>query len=205
MVHSYIQLLRQRHGDNLAPSAQEYITFALDGATRMQQLIVDLLAYSRIGRQGKQFTEVDLDQVLDRALANLRVVIEETGAEILHAPLPKVQGDLTLLTQIFQNLIGNGLKFRGEAKPVIEISVSPQGREWQFAISDNGIGIAPQDFERVFVVFQRLHSRDTYPGTGIGLSVVKKIVERHGGRIWVESGLGKGTTFYFTLPKLGGR
>ena len=205
MVHSYIQLLRQRHGDNLAPNAQEYITFALDGATRMQQLIVDLLAYSRIGRQGKQFTEVDLDQVLDRALANLRVVIEETGAEILHAPLPKVQGDLTLLTQIFQNLIGNGLKFRGEAKPVIEISVSPQGREWQFAISDNGIGIAPQDFERVFVVFQRLHSRDTYPGTGIGLSVVKKIVERHGGRIWVESGLGKGTTFYFTLPKLGGR
>jgi signal transduction histidine kinase len=205
MVSSYIQLLRQRHGDKLDPNAQQYLTYALDGATRMQQLIVDLLAYSRIGRQGKDFTDVDLDQVLDRALANLRVVIEETGAEILRAPLPKIHGDLTLLTQVFQNLVGNALKFRGEARPTIEITVSPQGREWQFAISDNGIGIAPQDFERVFVVFQRLHSRDTYPGTGIGLSVVKKIVERHGGRIWVESRLGKGTTFYFTLPKPGGR
>lgn len=205
MVSSYIQLLRQRHGDKLDPNAQEYLTYALDGATRMQQLIVDLLAYSRIGRQGKEFTEVDLDQVLDRALANLKVVIEETGAEILRAPLPKIHGDLTLLTQVFQNLVGNALKFRGEDRPTIEITVAPQGREWQFAISDNGIGIAPQDFERVFVVFQRLHSRDTYPGTGIGLSVVKKIVERHGGRIWVESRLGKGTTFYFTLPKPGGR
>lgn len=202
MVSSYIQLLRQRHGDKLDPNAQEYLTFALDGATRMQQLIVDLLAYSRIGRQGKQFADVDLNQVLDRALANLKVVIEESGAEILRAPLPKIHGDLTLLTQVFQNLLGNALKFRGEARPAIEITVSPQGREWQFAISDNGIGIAPQDFERVFVVFQRLHNRNTYPGTGIGLSVVKKIIERHGGRIWVESALGKGTTFHFTLPKL---
>ena len=205
MVNSYIQLLRQRHGDKLDPSAREYITFALDGATRMQQLIVDLLAYSRIGREGKQFGEVDLNQALDRALANLKVASTESQAEIVKAPMPVVHGDLTLLTQVFQNLIGNALKFRGEAKPLIEIMVSPQGGEWQFAITDNGIGIAPQDFERVFVVFQRLHSRETYSGTGIGLSVVKKIVERHGGRIWVASAVGKGTTFHFTLPRLEAR
>ena len=163
---------------------------------------MDLLAYSRIGREGKQFGEVDLNQALDRALANLKVAIAESQAEIVKVPMPVVRGDLTLLTQIFQNLVGNALKFRGEAKPLIEITVSPQGKEWRFSVSDNGIGIAPQDFERVFVVFQRLHSRDTYSGTGIGLSVVKKIVERHGGRIWVESTLGKGTTFHFTLPQL---
>ena len=202
MVSSYIQLLRQRHGDKLDSNAREYIAFALDGATRMQQLIVDLLAYSRIGREGKQSGEVDLNQALDRALANLQVAIAESQAEIVKVPMPVVRGDLTLLTQIFQNLVGNALKFRGEAKPLVEITVSPQGREWRFSVSDNGMGIAPQDFERVFVVFQRLHSRDTYSGTGIGLSVVKKIVERHGGRIWVESALGKGTTFHFTLPKL---
>lgn len=202
MVNNYVQLVRQRYGDKLDDSGREFLDFALDGAVRMQQLILDLLAYSRIGRQGRQFARTDVQHACARALANLKVAIEESRAEIIQDPLPTVFGDLTLLTQLFQNLIGNGLKFRGERPPRIEVRVVRQGADWHFSIADNGIGIAPQDFERIFIVFQRLHGREKYPGTGIGLSVCKKIVERHGGRIWVESRLGLGTTFHFTLPAL---
>ena len=166
----------------------------------MQQLISDLLAYSRVGRQGKQFVPVKCDDALDRALSNLTMALADGGAEVTRDPLPTGHGDLTLLTQLFQNLIGNALKFRGDPPVKIHVEAGRQGGDWQFAVRDNGIGIAPQDFERIFVIFQRLHGREKYPGTGIGLSMCKKIVERHGGRIWLESRLGKGTTFFFTLP-----
>jgi len=200
MVSSYITLLRQREGEKLDEHSRQFITFALDGATRMQQFIHDLLAYSRVGREGKQFEPVECNEACDAALANLQVAIEKAGAEVTRDALPRVKGDLTLLTQLFQNLIGNALKFRGPVAPKVHVGCERKGGDWEFAVRDNGIGIAPQDFERVFVVFQRLHTREKYPGTGIGLSVCKKIVERHGGRIWVQSKPGKGTTFFFTMP-----
>ncbi|MEY2408491.1 MAG: hypothetical protein QOF48_1161, partial [Verrucomicrobiota bacterium] len=200
MVTSYITLLRQREGPKLDPNAQQFIAIALDGATRMQQLIQDLLAYARVGTQVRQLVTVECQEACDAALSNLHLAIEKAGATVTHDPLPRVTGDLTLLTQLFQNLIGNALKFRGEAPPCVHVGCARHGAEWEFFVRDNGIGIAPQDFERVFVVFQRLHSQDKYPGTGIGLSVCKKIVERHGGHIRVESKPGKGTTFFFTMP-----
>jgi signal transduction histidine kinase len=200
MITNYLQLLRQRYKDKLDAGADDFIGFALDGSKRMHQLIHDLLTYSRVGTHGKEFTRTDCAQALASALANLRVAIEESRAAITHDPLPTVKGDEVQLTQLFQNLIGNAVKFRGEAAPRVHIAAQRTGAEWEFSVCDNGIGIAPEDFQRIFIVFQRLHSREKYPGTGIGLSVCKKIVERHGGRIWVESKLGHGTTFYFTLP-----
>jgi len=200
MINNYMQLLRQRHKDQLDPSALEFIGFALDGAKRMQQLIQDLLAYSRVGTHGKELVPTRCEDALGDALANLQIAIEESGAEVTHDPLPMVMGDAVQLTQLFQNLIGNAVKFRGEAAPKIHVGVLRKGAEWEVAVRDNGIGIAEQDFQRIFIVFQRLHSREKYAGTGIGLSVCKKIVERHGGHIWVESKLGKGTTFHFTIP-----
>jgi len=200
MVTNYLQLLRQRYQGKLDNNADEFMAFALDGAERMQALIIGLLAYSRVGTQGKPFEPVPAEQVMHRALANLKLAIEESGTIVTHDPLPVVQGDPVQLTQLFQNLIGNAIKFRGPQPPVVQIRVERKGPEWQFAIRDNGIGIAPKDFGRIFILFQRLHSREKYPGTGIGLSFCKKIVEGHGGRIWVESQLGQGTTFYFTLP-----
>ncbi len=202
MITSYIALLRQREGGKLDQNSQQFIAIALDGATRMQQLIQDLLAYARVGNQGREFEPVECQEACDAALANLELAIETAGATVTRDTLPRVKGDLTLLTQLFQNLVGNALKFRGEAPPQVHVGCGRRGGEWEFYVRDNGIGIAPQDFERVFVVFQRLHSREKYPGTGIGLSVCKKIVERHGGQIRVESRPGKGTTFYFTLPAL---
>ena len=200
MIHNYMQLLRQRYKDQLDPNALEFVGFALDGAKRMQQLIQDLLTYSRVGTHGKEFAPTNCEDPFADALANLKVAIEENGAAVTHDPLPTVMGDTVQLTQLFQNLIGNALKFRGEATPQIHIGAQRKGAEWEVTVRDNGIGIAEQDFQRIFIVFQRLHSREKYAGTGIGLSVCKKIVERHGGRIWVESRLGKGTTFHFTLP-----
>ena len=201
MITNYLQLLRQRYKDKLDAGADDFIGFALDGSKRMHQLIHDLLTYSRVGTHGKEFVPTDCAQALANALANLRVAIEESRAEITHDPLPTVKGDEVQLMQLFQNLIGNAVKFRGEAVPKIHLGVQRSGAEWEFSVRDNGIGIAPEDFQRIFVVFQRLHSREKYPGTGIGLSVCKKIVERHGGRIWVESKPGQGTTFHFTLPQ----
>ncbi len=202
MINNYLQLLRQRYEGRLDSHALEFIGFALDGAKRMHQLIHDLLTYSRVGTHGKEFVAIDCDEVLANALANLKIAIEECGAEVTSDPLPAVKGDIVQLTQLFQNLIGNAVKFRGDAASRIHVDAEKKGAEWEFRVRDNGIGIAEQDFQRIFIVFQRLHSREKYPGTGIGLSVCKKIVERHGGRIWVESRMGKGTTFHFTIPVL---
>ena len=166
----------------------------------MQRLIQDLLAYSRVGTQGKAFTPINCEAILERTLANLHMAIAESGAVITHSPLPMVMADDVQLTQLFQNLLGNALKFCEETPPRVHIAAERQGAVWVFAVRDNGIGIEPQYAERIFVIFQRLHRRSAYPGTGIGLAICKKIVERHGGRIWVESEPGKGATFYFTLP-----
>ncbi|MBS4095725.1 MAG: GAF domain-containing protein [Sulfuricella sp.] len=200
MVSSYLSLIERRYKGQLDQDADEFIHFAVDGATRMQQLIKDLLTYSRVGTRGKPFVPTDSYQALAAALDNLQIAIQEQQATITHDPLPSVVADGSQLTQLFQNLVGNAIKFHGAEKPLIHVSACEKGGEWEFAVKDNGIGIAPENFERIFVIFQRLHSRDEYPGTGIGLSVCKRIVERHGGRIWLESELGKGTTFYFTLP-----
>jgi signal transduction histidine kinase len=202
MVTNYLQLLRQRYKGKLDNNAEEFIGFALDGAERMQGLILDLLAYSRVGTQGKEFEPADCNEIFERARKNLKVAIEESKAIVTTEPLPTVLGDHVQLLQLFQNLIGNAIKFRSQMPPVIHLRAEKKGDEWLFSVRDNGLGIEPKDFERIFVIFQRLHSRDKYPGTGIGLSVCKKIVERHGGRIWVESEAHKGTTFYFTLPAL---
>jgi PAS domain S-box-containing protein len=204
MIASYTQLLERRYKDKLDADARDFISFAADGATRMQTLINDLLAYSRVGTQAKAFAVVDCSEVLKRALKNLEIAIEESRARITAADLPRVIGDATQLTQLFQNLLGNAIKFRGDKPAVAHVSAELKkhgaAREWQFAVRDEGIGIEPKYFERIFIIFQRLHTRDQYPGTGIGLAVCKKIVERHGGRIRLESEGGKGTAFYFTLP-----
>jgi signal transduction histidine kinase len=200
MVASYTQLLAKRYQGQLDEKADRYIAYAVDGAKRMQQLITDLLAFSRVTTQARQLIPTDCHAVLQLALTNLRVSISESGAEVTYDPLPTVLAEGAQLTQVFQNLIGNSLKFRGDKTPHVHISAVNNGTEWTFAVRDNGIGIDQQHAEKIFVMFQRLHTREEYPGTGIGLAIVKKIVERHGGRIWVESEVGKGTTFLFTIP-----
>jgi signal transduction histidine kinase len=211
MVASYVQLLARRYQGRLDADADEFIAYAVDGATRMQALINDLLAYSRVGTRGKPFEPTDCEAILDQALANLQVAIEENGAAVTHDLLPTVMADATQLTQLFQNLIGNAVKFRGEESLRIHISAhwpsaieNRKSDEWIFSVRDNGIGIDPEYHERIFLIFQRLHTREEYPGTGIGLAICRKIVERHGGRIWVESQPGKGSIFYFTIPMIGG-
>jgi light-regulated signal transduction histidine kinase (bacteriophytochrome) len=201
MVSSYTQLLAKRYKGKLDADADEFIAYAVDGAMRMQKLINDLLAYSRVGTRGKPFEHTDIADVLGQALANLRMALEEHAALVTHDDLPVVAGDASQLVQLFQNLISNAVKFRGEAPPRVHVSARDAGREWEFTVRDNGIGFDPQFAERIFVIFQRLHTKAEYPGTGIGLAICKKIVERHGGRIWVESRPGEGATFYFTLPK----
>jgi light-regulated signal transduction histidine kinase (bacteriophytochrome) len=165
----------------------------------MQKLINDLLAYSRVGTRSKQFTLVDCQAILDQVQVNLVLAMEESRALVTHSALPTIPGDESQLMQLFQNLIGNALKFRGAEPPQVQVVAERQAGEWLFSIHDNGIGIEPAYFERVFVIFQRLHTREEYPGTGIGLAICKKIVGRHGGRIWIESNPGEGTTFFFTL------
>jgi PAS domain S-box-containing protein len=201
MVRSYLQLLEQRYKDKLGEDADEFIHFAVDGAARMHGLINDLLKYSRVGTHGKPFEPVDCNVALEQALLNLQMVIQEADAEITHDNLPAVIGDQVQLMQLFQNLLGNGIKFHKEnTRPKIHIGVERQDGKWVFSVHDNGIGIAPEHFERIFMIFQRLHGWSKYEGTGIGLAVCKKIVERHGGRIWVESEPGEGSTFHFTIP-----
>ena len=200
MVASYTQLLARRYKDKLDADANEFIHYAVDGATRMQALIIDLLTLSRVGTHGKPIELCESGAALDRAIANLRLATEESGAVVTRDPMPKLTADSSQLTQLFQNLIGNAIKFRGETSPVVHVGAEKKDGEWLFSVRDNGIGIAPEFFERIFVIFQRLHGKHEYPGTGIGLSVCKKIVERHGGRIWIESEPGQGTVFYFTLP-----
>lgn len=200
MVASYTQLLARRYRDRLDDDANEFIQFAVDGATRMQGLINDLLQYSRVGTRGVAFERLDLRHALDRSVANLQVAIEESGAAITHDPLPVVDADPGQMAQLFQNLVGNALKFRGEQPPVIHVGCERSGGEWVISVRDNGIGIDPQYAERIFLIFQRLHGKGEYPGSGIGLSICKKIVTRHGGRIWVESAPEGGSVFCFTLP-----
>ena len=200
MVASYTQLLAHRYKDKLDQDANEFIHFAVDGATRMQALIIDLLTLSRVGTHGKPIEPCESAVALERALSNLRLAIEESGAVVTRDAMPKLAADVSQLTQLFQNLIGNAIKFRGETSPTVHVGAEKKSGEWLFSVRDNGIGIAPEFFDRIFVIFQRLHGKHEYPGTGIGLSVCKKIVERHGGNIWIESKPGKGTVFYFTLP-----
>jgi len=202
MVSSFTQLLGRRYRGKLDQDANEFIDYAVDGATRMQRLINDLLAYSRVGTRGKPFKPADCNIIFREARDNLMKAIEESGAVITQDPLPMVLGDEVQLIQLFQNLVANAIKFRGQEAPQIHVSAEIRGQEWVFAIKDNGIGIAPEHQERIFSIFQRLHHRSEYPGTGIGLAICKKIVERHGGRIWMESQPGKGSTFYFSIPEV---
>jgi PAS domain S-box-containing protein len=200
MVASYTQMLARRYQGKLDEDADEFIAYAVDGATRMQALINDLLAYSRVGTRGREFEPTDTAAIVDQVMADLNLAAEEAGAQVTRGPLPIVRGDTVQLGQLFQNLIANAIKFRGERPPVVDVTARREGTMWRFAVRDNGIGIDPEYSERIFVIFQRLHARAEYPGTGIGLAICKKIVERHGGRVWLESRPGEGTTFWFTIP-----
>jgi PAS domain S-box-containing protein len=201
MVSSYTQLLGKRYADKLDGDAREFMAYVVDGAGRMKQLIEDLLAYSRVGTRGRDFRPVKLGMVFERAKLNLRSALEDCGGELTCDPLPTLEADETQLLQLLQNLIGNALKFRGRSPTRVHLACVEREQEFEFAVQDNGIGIEPQYFERIFMVFQRLHDKGQYPGTGIGLAICKKVVDRHGGRLWVSSTPGGGSTFYFTLPK----
>ncbi len=203
MVASYTQLLARRYQGKLGQDADEFIAFAVDGAKRMQNLINDLLAYSRVGTKGSELRLTDAEAALSSALVNVRAAIEDSGAVIRHSPLPIVYADPVQLVQVFQNLLGNAIKFHGGAPPEIDVAREETPEEWSFSVHDNGIGIDPKHADRIFQVFQRLHNRKDYPGTGIGLAICKKIAERHGGRIWVVSQPGQGATFHFTIHKNG--
>jgi len=206
MVASYTQLLSRRYKGRLDADADEFIAFAVDGASRMQRLIQDLLSYSRVGTKGKDLLNTSSEEALQQALTNLRGTIEDTGALVTHDPLPNVLADEIQLTQLFQNLIGNGIKYQTSGIPTVHISASKNGGEkWMFSVRDNGLGIDSQYFEKIFGMFQRLHKREEFAGTGIGLAICKKIVERHGGTISVESELGKGSTFHFALAGIEGK
>ena len=204
MVASYTQLLAKRYKGRLDSDADEFIAFAVDGCNRMQGLIQDLLAYSRAGTGADAIREISGDNALEQALTNLRAVINESGTVITHDPLPMVTTDSTQLAQVFQNLVGNAIKYRSAALPLVHVSAIDSGsHEWIFSVRDNGMGIDPQYFERIFVLFQRLHGRHEFAGTGIGLAICKKTLEKQGGRIWVESQPGLGSTFHFALPNIG--
>jgi light-regulated signal transduction histidine kinase (bacteriophytochrome) len=183
----------------MGPEADQYINYAVEAAKRMQHLIEDLLEYSRVERKTEEVSLIQSDEALASANQNLHSAITESGAVINSGPLPRIFADPTLLTQLFQNLIGNAIKFRKNEPPTISITAEKMDEDWVFSIRDNGIGMEKEYLERIFVIFQRLHARSQYPGTGIGLAIAKKIVERHGGRIWVESQPGMGTTFFFTF------
>jgi len=200
MVASYVQLLAKRYQGRLDADADEFIGYAMEGSTRMQRLIEDLLAYSRVGTRAAALVPTDVNAIVAAVLKDLKLLIEETGAAIEVEPLPVVAADSAQLEHLFLNLITNALKFRGAERPRVHIAATSDDGFWLFQVRDNGIGIDPQYFDRIFVIFQRLHARDEYPGTGIGLAIAKKIVERHGGRIWVQSTPGAGSTFQFTLP-----
>jgi light-regulated signal transduction histidine kinase (bacteriophytochrome) len=201
MITIYAQLLARRYKGKLDADADEYIRYIEQGGKRMTDLITDLLEFSRAGTRTQTLISVDTETVLDEALTDLRRTIEKAGAVVTHDPLPTVRADAVQLRQVFQNLIGNAVKFRQQdGQPRIHVSAERLEGAWRFSVTDNGIGIEPEYRDKIFVVFQRLHAQDTYEGTGIGLAIVKRIIERHGGRIWVESEVGKGSTFYFTIP-----
>ncbi|MBO9499046.1 MAG: PAS domain S-box protein [Novosphingobium sp.] len=199
MVANYVELLADRYRGQLDERADKYIAFAVDGARRMQRLVSDLLAYSRVGSEGKPLLAVSTETIVDQVVHGLHRLIQEHEVLVDYADLPRVMADEVQLGQLFQNLVSNAIKFRGDEPPVVRISAARRGREWQFTVADNGIGIDMKYAERVFQMFQRLHERSKYEGSGIGLAIAKRIVERHGGRIWVESTPGTGSTFHFTL------
>lgn len=200
IIASYLQLLNGRYGEHLDEDGQRYLHYTVDAADRMRELIQDLLAYSRVGTQGQPFAVTDCEVVLQEALVNLQLMIEENAAVITYDPLPTVTADASQLRQLLQNLLGNAIKFHSDKPPHVHIGSRRQADQWLLWVQDNGIGLDPKFSERIFVIFQRLHTRNEYSGTGIGLAICKKIVERHNGRIWAESQPGQGTTFYFTLP-----
>ena len=200
MITSFLQLLSRRYAEKLDETADEYISFAVDGASRMQGLIHALLEYSRVGTQGNAYESASLEDVLEQALGNLGVALQERGAKVTHDPLPTMIIDEVLVRQLFQNLIGNAIKFCGDKIPEVHVGAELREEDWLITIRDNGIGMDPESKERIFEIFQRLVPREEYEGTGIGLSVCKKIVERRGGQIWVDSELGVGSTFSFTIP-----
>lgn len=204
MVASYTQLLAKRYQGKLDTDADEFIAYAVDGTKRMQALLNAMLDYSRVGTREKPFKPIYCEDVFDQAMANMKVAIEESGALVNHDPLPIMLADEGQLVQLFQNLIGNAIKFRSQEPPRIHVSAEARHNEWVFSVGDNGIGIDSQHAQSIFEVFRRLHTKEEYPGTGIGLAICKKIVERHGGHIWVQSQPGKGSTFYFTIRMTGG-
>lgn len=201
MVSSFTQLIERKYRDKLDEDANEYIWYVVDGAKRMQSLINDLLSYSRVTTKVKDFTKINLNETVDEAIFNLEIAIEENNAIVVVDSLPPIYGDSSQMVQLFQNIIGNAIKYRSEKIPEIHISASEGDQEWIFKIEDNGIGIQPEYNERIFQIFQRLHGSHAYSGTGIGLAICKKIVELHGGSIWVNSKPGEGSIFYFTIPK----
>ena len=202
-IASFTQLLERRYKEKLDPDADEFIGYVVEAAKRLQQMIIDLLEYSRIMTRGDLFTEVNVNDVLNDALFYLQGAIDDTGAEITHDHLPNVVADKNQLTKVFQNLISNSIKFRKkDVSPKIHVSSKKEKNEYIFSVQDNGIGMEPQYAERIFTIFQRLHTREEYQGTGIGLSIVRRVIERHRGHVWVESELGVGSTFYFTIPLL---
>jgi light-regulated signal transduction histidine kinase (bacteriophytochrome) len=200
MVTNYTELLQRRYQGKLDSDADEFIAYAVDGAARMRTLIDELLAYSRVGTQGAPFVLTALEGVLADVLQGLEVALSEAGAVVSRDPLPELRCDKTQIARVFQNLIVNGVKFHGADPPAIHVGARREGEEWVFSVKDNGIGIDPEYFDRIFIIFQRLQSRVEYEGTGMGLAIGKRVIERHGGRIWVESLPGAGSTFYFTLP-----
>ncbi len=201
MVSSFTQLLARRYKDKLDADADDFIAYAVNGANRMQQLINDLLMYSRVGTRGKPLEPCDVHSILGEVLVNLQPTIGESHAIITNDGLPTVIADPSQLVQLFQNLISNAIRFRGDEAPRIHISAEEKPAEWLFSVRDNGIGIAPEYRERIFVIFQRLQPQSHQAGTGIGLAICKRIAERHGGKIWMESEPGRGSTFYFTISK----
>lgn len=201
MVTSYTELLEKRYGDRLDEDAHDFIHYAVDGAHRMQHLINDLLQYSRLGTKAKPFEETDAKLLAEAAAKNLEQLIREQQADVRINGLPRLKGDPTQLTQLFQNLIQNAIKFRGEEPPRVDIAAKEHPEHWEFTVRDNGIGIDPKYRDRIFMIFQRLHNREVYPGSGIGLALCKKIVERHAGEIWMDSKPGAGTDFHFTISK----
>jgi len=200
MVTSFTQLLAKRYKGKLDSDADEFIAYIVDGATRMHRLINDLLAYARLGSRAAEFVPTDCEAIFADAVSNQESAIEENGATVTHDPLPTVMADRDQLSRLFQNLLSNAIKFRAADPPVVHVSAHRNGNEWLFSVRDNGIGIDPGQFERVFLIFQRLHGKTEYSGTGVGLAICRKIVKQHGGKIWIESQVGKGSTFYFTLP-----
>jgi light-regulated signal transduction histidine kinase (bacteriophytochrome) len=201
MVASYTQLLAQRYKGRLDSDADEFIAFAVDGCNRMQGLIQDLLSYSRAGANAEPLREISCEDALEKTLKNLSATIQDSGAMVTHDSLPTIMMDETQLVQIFQNLIGNAIKYRSADPPQVHVSATRNGsNEWVFSVRDNGMGMETQYFQRIFILFQRLHGQKEFAGTGIGLAMCKKIVDRLGGRIWVESQPTKGSTFYFALP-----